>query len=329
MSVSNPDQPSEMEVMILRHFEWMRVKNYSSETIEGRRLTLKYFSQWCEERGITRPQEVSRPVLESYQRYLYHYRSKKGNRLTIRSQQIRLTAVRMFFSWLSRYKHILYNPASELELPRSEYHLPKSILTFEEVEQVMNQVDLTDPMGLRDRAILETLYSTGMRRKELCNLKQQDIHLDRGLVMIRQGKYNKDRMIPIGNRALAWIDKYLYDTRPFIVLDEASDDGTLFLTRDGQPLRPKHLTRLTHHYISSANIGKEGSCHIFRHTMATLMLEGGADSRFIQQMLGHARLDTTQIYTRVAVTKLKEIHSRTHPGSSLKRKERKDKDPET
>ena len=320
MSLSS--NPSEMEVMITRHFEWMRVKNYSEETIEGRRMILKYFSQWCEERGITRPQEVTRPVLERYQRYLYHYRSKKGNRLTSRSQQIRLTAVRMFFSWLSRYKHILYNPASELELPRSEYHLPKSILTLEEVEQVMNQVDLNGPMGLRDRAILEALYSTGMRRKELCNLKKQDINLDRGLVMIRQGKYNKDRMIPIGDRAIAWIDKYLYDSRSFIVFDPDNDDDTLFLTRDGQPLRPKHLTRLTHQYITSANIGKEGSCHIFRHTMATLMLEGGADSRFIQQMLGHARLDTTQIYTRVAVTKLKEIHSRTHPGAPLERKNR-------
>jgi integrase/recombinase XerD len=324
MSVSNP--PTEMEVMIMRHFEWMRVRNYSEETIEGRSLTLKYFSQWCEERGITRPQEVTRPVLERYQRYLYHYRSKKGKRLNIQTQNVRLTAVRMFFSWLSRYKHILYNPASELELPRSEYHLPKSILTLEEVEQVMNQVDLNAPMGLRDRAILETLYSTGMRRKELCNLKKQDINLDGGLVMIRQGKYKKDRVIPIGDRAIAWIDKYLYDSRPFIVLDPANDDDTLFLTMDGKPLRPKHLTRLTHQYVSAANIGKEGSCHIFRHTMATLMLEGGADSRFIQQMLGHASLDTTQIYTRVAVTRLKEIHSQTHPGASLKRK---DKDPES
>jgi integrase/recombinase XerD len=314
----DPDR-SPMTEMIEAYFKWMQVKNYSEATIESRGFILKYFRVWCHERGITRPRDVTRPVLERYQRHLHHYRGKDNRKLTIRTQHVRLTAVRSFFSWLSRYKHILYNPASELEMPRSEYRLPRSILNHQEVEQVMRQVDFNDPMALRDRAILETLYSTGMRRSELCHLNIRDLDSDRGLVMIRQGKNNKDRLIPIGNRALAWLDKYLYDLRPFIAVDPGSDDGTLFLTKHGQPLRPKHLTRLVRQYIGASGIEKEGSCHIFRHSMATLMLEGGADTRYIQSILGHASLDTTQIYTQVAITKLKEVHSRTHPGAELKR----------
>ena len=153
-------------------------------------------------------------------------------------------------------------------------------------------------MGLRDRAILETLYSTGMRRLELIGLSCYDLDRERGTVMIRQGKGKKDRMIPIGERALAWIDQYLESARPDLVVGQ--DDGTLFLTNAGEAFTPDRLTQMVRDYVDAADIGKRGSCHLFRHTMATLMLENGADIRFIQAMLGHAELSTTQIYTQVS-----------------------------
>ena len=175
----------------------------------------------------------------------------------------------------------------------------------------MAQADPATAHGLRDRAILEVLYSTGIRRTELVNLKLYDIDAERGTLMVRQGKGKKDRMIPIGDRALAWIEKYQADVRP--ALASAPDDGVLFLTAQGEAFTPNRLTQLARDYVAKAELGKTGACHLFRHTMATLMLENGADIRFIQQMLGHAELSTTEIYTQVSIRALKEVHARTHP----------------
>jgi integrase/recombinase XerD len=198
-----------------------------------------------------------------------------------------------------------------LELPRRPQHLPRSVLAVSEVEQVLAQPDLTDPMGLRDRAILETFYSTGMRRMELITLALRDVDSGRGVVMIREGKGKKDRVVPIGERALDWIERYVAEVRPRCVVEP--DPGNVFLARRGRPLRSNRLTELVHRYVSAAGLGKTGSCHVFRHTMATLMLEHGADVRYIQPMLGHAQLTTTELYTRVSITQLKAVHQRTHP----------------
>jgi integrase/recombinase XerD len=151
-----------------------------------------------------------------------------------------------------------------------------------------------------------------MRRMELVNLSIHNIDLERGTVMIRQGKGRKDRLIPIGERALAWIEKYRDTARPELVAGK--DDGTLFLSEWGEAFTPNAMTRLVRVYVEKSGVGKKGACHMFRHTMATLMLEGGADIRFIQAMLGHAELSTTEIYTQVSIRLLKSIHTATHPG---------------
>jgi integrase/recombinase XerD len=135
--------------------------------------------------------------------------------------------------------------------------------------------------------------------------------MDRGTLFVRQGKGKKDRMVPIGDRAIAWIQKYLQEARPELV--QEPDDGHLWLTAIGIPVIPSGIGEIVREYVKAADIGKTGGCHLFRHTMATLMLEGGADIRYIQAMLGHAKLDTTEIYTQVSIRKLKEIHSITHP----------------
>ncbi|MEW6747663.1 MAG: tyrosine-type recombinase/integrase, partial [Planctomycetota bacterium] len=229
----------------------------------------------------------------------------------------RLVPVRAYFKWLTRQNVLLANPASELELPRLEKRLPKHVLTASEAELVLLQADVRDPLGVRDRAILETLYSTGIRRMEVIGLGLFDLDVERGTVMVRQGKGKKDRMIPIGERAVAWIEKYVTDVRPSLVVEP--DEGTLFLTNTGESFTPNRLTQLVRNYVDQAAIGKRGACHLFRHTMATIMLENGADIRFIQEMLGHAELSTTQIYTQVSIKKLKEIHTATHPSARVRR----------
>jgi integrase/recombinase XerD len=217
---------------------------------------------------------------------------------------------------MTRQNHILHNPASEIELPRLGRSLPKNIFSAAEVERIMQLCEIEEPIGLRDRAILEALYSTGMRRMEAVELKLYDLQFDRGLILIRQGKGHKDRYVPIGERAIAWLQKYLREGRPQLAIEP--DDMTVFLTAQGEPFSRNHLTFVVKERIDAAKLGKTGSCHLFRHTMATLMHENGADIRHIQALLGHEDIKTTQIYTQVAIRTLQQVHAATHPAAMLK-----------
>ena len=288
-------------------------KGFSAYTIAYRSRSLAHLVVWLAERGVSHPGDVSPPVLERYQRSLFHHRKTDGSPLSFRTQVSYLVPVKALFAWLAKTHRIAFNPASELEMPRIERRLPKAILNLGEIEAVLSTAELTDPVGLRDRAIMEVAYSTGMRRGELCHLRLDDVDVERGVVAVRQGKGHKDRFVPIGSRALAWVDRYLVEVRPMLVVPP--DEGFVFLTLEGNDLTPDHLTDRIGRYIRDAT-GKPGSCHAFRHTMATLMLEHGADIRHIQEMLGHVELSTTQIYTHVSIDALKEVHNRCHPGAT-------------
>ncbi len=162
--------------------------------------------------------------------------------------------------------------------------------------------------------MLELFYAAGLRRSELTRLRVFDLDVELRLTLaVRQGKRRKDRMIPTGERAAAWAARYLNDIRPKLAVEP--DDGILFLTVDGTIFSQDRLTGLVSDYVKRSGLGKPGACHLFRQTMATLMLEGGADIRFIQQMLGHADISTTQIYTQVSLRQLRAIHAATHPGA--------------
>jgi integrase/recombinase XerD len=313
----DPADPRGMVALAQEYLESMRVRAFSERTVETRHKALAYFIEWCAQREIRRPLEVHKPLLERYQRHLFHQRKANGEPLSFRTQHGRLATLRGWFRYLARQNHILSNPASELELPRIEKRLPRQVLTASEVEQLLDSAELSDPLGLRDRAILETFYSTGMRRMELAALALYDVEMELGTVQIRQGKGKRDRIIPIGERALAWIDRYLIEVRPQLVWDPS--ERALFLTNEGRPFGLQRLTNLVRDYLLAAGIEKSGACHLLRHTMATLMLEGGADVRFVQQMLGHAKLETTEIYTHVSIRQLKAVHSATHPAARLER----------
>lgn len=315
----NITDPNGMAAYMLRYLEWMGIKNYSAQTIVGRKRDLHQFNQWCEARHLNRAQDITKPILERYQRHIFYYRKVNGKPLSFGRQGVMMISVKGFFKWLTKSNHILYNPASEIELPKLGGRLPREILTPEEVETILCQPDTRNIAGIRDRALLETLYATGIRRAELSALDVSDINAQRGTLFVNQGKGRKDRVIPIGERALAWIEKYMTATRIQLCIDQ--DNKALFLSVRGQRLSPEVLGPLVRNYIKAANINKTGSCHLFRHTLATTMLDNGADIRFIQEILGHVKLETTQQYTHVSITKLKEIYNATHPAARLKRKE--------
>jgi len=292
-------------------FRWLEERQYSGKTIEARKWALRTFVRWAEERDLRRPDQVTKPILESFQRWLYRYRKANGKPLGVTTQRGRLGAIQRFFTWLCKNNRMAANPAADLELPRKPNKiLPKS-LTMAEVDAVLAVPDVTDPLGLRDRAMLELFYSTGIRRSEIVRIEREDLDSERGVLMVRQGKGKKDRVVPVGRRAINWVEKYLEVTRPLLLVNV--DEHALFLSGYGERFSPGYIGNWVRRMIERADIGKSGSCHVLRHSCATHMLENGADIRFIQELLGHARLDTTQLYTDVSIVQLRAVHARTHP----------------
>ena len=156
--MGDPNDPKGMIAMMEQYLEWRQVRNYAERTIGIQRDYLRYFINWCAVRGVTQPAEVTKPIIERYQRYMFHYRKQNGDPLSVIAQHGRLTPIRGWFRWMVRGNHISINPASDIELPRLEHRLPKCVLTPSEADQVINQCNINDPLGLRDRAILETFY---------------------------------------------------------------------------------------------------------------------------------------------------------------------------
>jgi integrase/recombinase XerD len=214
---------------------------------------------------------------------------------------------------MTRRNILLHNPASELELPRREKRLPAHALSPDELARLLAVPNVADPLGVRDRAMLELFYSCGLRRTELARLALIDVNLDRGILTVRQGKGKKDRVVPIGRRAVHWLGRYVQEVRPRLCLD--SRTAAFFLTGYGEAFHPDVLSRMVTEWMERAGLKGRGSCHLLRHTCATHMLEGGADIRFIQQLLGHESLDTTAIYTEVSIRQLQEVHARCHPSA--------------
>lgn len=312
MQVGDPSEPEGMFAYMQHYLEYLGVKGHTPTGIYNVERYIRAFIRWSELRALTRPAHVTKEDIESYQRYLFHHRKSDGEPLSIFSQRSALVPLRGFFRWLARESHIPCNPAVDLELPRAKHVLPSQVLTAKEAERVLRQPDTRSPGGIRDRAMLEVLYSAGLRRMEIANLRVSDIDDERGLVFVNQGKWRKDRWVPVSQRALRWVHRYIEEVRSITVA--SPDDDTLFLTRNGLPFNESWLSTTVSNHIKKAHIGKHGSCHLFRHTMATLMLENGADIRFIQAMLGHADLKSTQIYAHVSIGQLKAVHSVTHPG---------------
>ena len=298
------------------YLEARLLKGYSAETNKRHDSMLRQFIGWCDDRSLNDPKEITKPILELYRKHLFYREKSNGQPLSFSAQHIALSTLRTFFKWLTKENYLLYNPASELELPKRPKKLPHAVLSVEDISSILNEPDIEKEEGIRDRTIMEILYGCGLRRNELIHLSVFDVDLKRKLLVVKGGKGNKDRVLPVGELVLQWLEKYLEDVRPLLLTHQ--DEITLFLTDYGEAYTGSTLGRMVKKHIKQAGIEITGSCHLFRHSMATHMLENGADIRYIQVMLGHEDLNTTQIYTQVSVEKLREVHKATHPFKASK-----------
>ena len=293
--------------------EYRLIQNYAKSSNRRNDSCIRQFILWCDARGIESPTAVTRPILVRYKKHLYYRRKKDGEPLSFQTQASQLSSLKRFFKWLARENHIQFNPASDLELPKVAQQIPRHILSVEEVRDLLNICLVYTPEGLRDRAVMELLYSCGIRRQECADLSLRDINLNQQTVLVREGKGGKDRLLPIGESACAWLDKYLIGSRPELLVQ---DTDAFFMSNRGQACTGDGIGKLVKVAMKKAGIDKPGSAHLLRHAMATHMLDNGADIRYIQVMLGHASLRSTQVYTHVSVEKLRAVQRQTHPSKA-------------
>lgn len=304
------EEKARFKLLTLRFKEYMETKEFSPRTIESYLDQLKFFFSYLETTPVKDISEITRETIHNYQMYLYY--QKDGERpLALGTQYSRITALRTFFRYLLHENLILYDPTQEIELPKRRKNLPSNIMTKKEVFKILSKPDPDTPLGLRDRAILEVLYSTGIRNSELRNLTIYDVDITNGDLRVVKGKNAKDRVIPLGEIAGGYVEEYINHARPKLTKDPAQK--ILFLTKNGRPINHTNLIWLIKKYVRKAKLNKPITTHSFRHTMATHLLKNRAPIRHIQAILGHRSLETTQIYTKVEVTDLKKVHSRCHP----------------
>jgi integrase/recombinase XerD len=280
-------------------------KTLSENTVEAYRFDLERFHGFLKQYKVTEVSAVTQKQLSEYVRVLYD--------IGFAPTSIRrsLASLRSYFAFLAAEGEIQHDPTELLESPRSTRYLP-SVLTVPEMERILNNVEINKRCGVRDRAMLETLYATGMRVSELANFTHEQIVFEDEMVRIF-GKGSKERIVPIGKVALHWIEEYYATDRP--QLSRPFSDSTVFLNNRGSTFSRMGLWKIINKYVKKAGIKKHVSPHTFRHSFATHLLEGGADLRTVQEMLGHANIVTTEIYTHVDREYLKEVHRSFHPRS--------------
>ncbi len=280
---------------------WME-SGLSDNTVEAYRRDLVAFSAWL--------QQFETDLVAATRNDILRYQSQRMREgRKVRSEARLLSSLRRFYRYLCREDVRESDPTAQIESPRLGRPLPTS-LTENDVEDLLAQPDENDALGLRDRTMLELLYATGLRVSELVSLKIEQINLRQGVIRCI-GKGNKERLVPVGEVALDWLQKYLWESRPALLNGRATDD--MFPTRRGKAMTRQAFWYLIKRYAQQAGIDKELSPHTLRHAFATHLLNHGADLRVVQLLLGHSDLSTTQIYTHVAKERLKSLHAEHHP----------------
>lgn len=295
---------------ILKLYEDHLQVRHAVRTVPAYLADVRVFLAWLDERGIDLT-DVRTADLLAYQTDLFAARKKDGRPYSTSIQTNRITAVKSFFRFLYRRGFMLHDPAAAVEYPRSELRLPRSILTKQEARKLVEAPDTKSPAGLRDRAILETFYATGIRVSELKKLTLQDVDTEERVLRVVRGKGGKDRNVPLTRAAASAIEAYLLVARP--KLRGARHAVNLFLAPRGGLLHASTANDIVHAWAKKAGIKRTVTCHTFRHSVATHLLKGGADIRHIQVLLGHASLQATERYTHVEVSDLMEVIRRAHP----------------
>jgi len=278
-------------------------KGLSKNTIEAYSHGLSRFLNHLREKGVQEIRDVGKFDVRGF---LLALRKKNLSTKTIVRN---LVAIRTFFRFLVQEGILETNPVEDLESPKVAKTLPE-ILTLKEIEQLLEQPNLQTPLGMRDRAMLEMLYATGMRVSELTHLPTHQVNLEGGYVLL-YGKGSKERIVPLGSEAIKWVTLYLKESRG--ILAKGKESPFLFINRSGKGMSRQGLWKNLKNYTRRAGLRKRITPHLLRHSFASHLLEGGADLRSVQMMLGHADISSTQIYTHVTGERLKKIHQRYHP----------------
>jgi len=308
---------ADLEALVDRYLEEKRALNWSPRTIESYRSHLRVFTRYlAAETDVDGITTVTPAVLRRYQAFLYQWTDPHGRGRSLATQGARLSAVRSFLRDLVRTEVLAHDPSSTLALPRRRQTLPRVILSKREMARLLRAPDVTTPLGCRDRAVIEVLYATGMRNAELRGLQISDVDLVSGVAQVLDGKRGKSRVVPLGRPAALAIRDYLTSARPRLLAargTEAATENILFLSKTGRPLQALGVIEPLRRHARRARLRKPVTPHTLRHCCATHMLQGRADLRHIQALLGHGSIATTQIYTHVEVTDLKAVHRRCHP----------------
>jgi integrase/recombinase XerD len=285
-------------------------KNLSDNTLHSYQNDLNKFIDFIQDEGITDLSEVTAAIISKY----FNIQRKIGLGSTTTARY--LSSLKGFFGYLHENKYLDLNPMDKIPTMKISRNLP-AVLSFFEIEKILNSPQTDDKLGLRDKSVLELLYSCGLRVSELLNLKITDLFFQEEVIRVT-GKGNKERIIPIGSSAVKWIMEYLKSSRPFLE-NKNKSGNVLFLNNKGYKLSRMGVWKIVDRYVKEAGIEKEVHPHTFRHSFATHLLEGGADLRAVQEMLGHSDISTTQIYTHIDREYIKQVHKDFHPrGSNAK-----------
>ncbi len=296
--------PATTEAIVNQYLDacWLE-KGLSNNSLNAYRTDLYSFARWLEQSRQAGLLDCTDMDVNGY--LAWRYQQKFNARSTARF----LSALRGLYQYLVRENRLSTDPTLLIEMPKLGKPLPKS-LSEADVERLLNSPDLDDPIGLRDKAMLELLYACGLRVSELVAVTTHDINLRQGVVRM-MGKGNKERLVPMGEEAMDWLQRYVKEARPQLL--KFPDDPVLFPSNRGEQMTRQTFWHRIKHYVRVAGIGVPVSPHTLRHAFATHLLNHGADLRVVQLLLGHSDLSTTQIYTHVARHRLQELHRQHHP----------------
>lgn len=279
-------------------------RNLSGNTLSSYKNDINSFISFLETKSISDFSDVDSKILVSFFKVL------KDSGLTSTSAARYHSSIKGFFSYLHQNNYILSNPVDKINPPKLSRKLP-AVLNVNEIDKILDLPDISDKFGLRDKAILEVLYACGLRVSELLNLKISDLYLNEEVLRVF-GKGGKERLVPIGRSAIKWTQEYLRKGRPLLE-KKLKSENIVFLNTRGTRLSRMGIWKIIDHYSKQAGIEKEVHPHTFRHSFATHLIEGGADLRAVQEMLGHSDISTTQIYTHIDRDYIKQVHKDFHP----------------
>jgi site-specific recombinase XerD len=299
-----------LEMWRVRFREHLELRHWSPRTIEGYVRELGSLFDFLAAHGVEDLSALTTHLVEEYRSYLL-YATYRGRTLAISTQCSRMAAVKQFTAFLARAGFMLLDVGARVPLPRTVRRLPRALLSEKEVARLLEAPDVTTLNGIRDRAILEAIYSCGIRNSELRALELDDVRLESRQLRVRCGKGSKSRMVPLGEEAVLWLGEYLAHVRRVYV--RRVGDRTFFLTSRGLPFTRAVLARVVRDLAQSAGLGPDVGPHTLRHACATHMLKRGASVRHIQELIGHVSLTATERYLHLEISDLQRVHRRCHP----------------